>query len=582
MVTFTFLKKELVEHGLAIAALTFAVICALFITLARYQKQEFSISPLEILSFSLYTFIPLSAFVLSNRLIVRDYRSRAQQYTESLPTRRIIPVLVKYLLGLFVVCGLMLATLFMAARYASVVDSITPDYFALLALKTLSVAALYWAVMFAISLSGHLRLLLYVMLIGSVYYLLTNSSVDVTDFGPFALLLDGTLAYERVDVPVRALQETWALTAAFTLIGFIIALWQEGSMAEVLSRPMARRDYILAGFIVAAFGTVLSILEKEPLPDPFPIATQHKLDNGVDRVTVAYLTPEAKDSAQPLLDGLLNDIDSIQTLIGPINLAPAYVVHDTDLASWEFIAERADGPLIYGNLMDADHYDRVVFRTTVLHQLLLGSSGGRSVFERYHWFLDGYTRRIAEASTAASTQAERDANHDELIARALISLEVLGNDIDLIYNWQTIADQVGYASAEALAYSALEYLAEQRSPDVIDELAKRWLATAAKRDSRAVLARWQKGAAHEFNEVTDFDWDEFMDGWRSWLHSAQSQFEVARLTETVPFRAGSVHMVNSDTAGPIMLGSFAASKDLLPNPDDFVPLLRFLLRFHPS
>jgi len=259
MATFTFVRKELVEHGVAIVAMAFAVLLALAITLARHQNQEFSVSPLEVISFALKTFIPLAAFILGNRLIVRDYRSRAQLFTESLPVRRIVPVIVKYCMGAVVVMGLMLATLSVASMYAGVVDSITPAYFNLLALKTLSLALLFWSIAFALSLSGHLRLLLYVLLIGSIYYLLFTSSVDVTDFGPFALMLDGTLVYERTEVPTQALLETWALIAAFTLIGFPIALWHEGSMAEVLARPMARRDYVMIAFIVAGFITVFSI-----------------------------------------------------------------------------------------------------------------------------------------------------------------------------------------------------------------------------------------------------------------------------------------------------------------------------------
>ncbi len=569
MVTLTFLRKELVEHGLAIAALVFAVVCALFITLARQQNQEFSISPLEILSYSLYTFIPLTAFILGNRLIVRDYRSRAQLFTESLPTRRFIPVLVKYLLGAFIVTGLMLITLLLASRYASVVDSITPEYFGLLALKTLSLALLYWSVMFAISLSGHLRLLLYVLLIGSVYYLLTTSSVDVTDFGPFALLMDGTLAYERVDIPYKALKETWALTAAFTLVGFLIALWHEGSMAEVLSRPMARRDYLMVGFIVAGFATVLSILEKEPSPDPFPIATRHRLDGDAHAITIAYMEDGAKAAAQPVLEGLSNDLDTLQATIGPIALTPSYIVHDDSLASWEFIAERADGPLVYGNLTEADHYDRVVFRTTVLHQLLLSTSGSRAVFEYFHWFLDGFTRRITEASTAASTATEREQSRYELMARAVISQEVLGDKVNLIFQWQTIADTIGYASAEALAYSALVYLEEQQGADVINDLASRWLLTPYERDSRASLRRWTNDVPEEFEDITGLNWSEFMTGWRSWLRAQNDIPEIARRTSALSYRSGAVHIVDNDDYGQLLLGSFAASDSKLPDPSEF-------------
>lgn len=569
MVTFAFLKKELVEHGLAITALVFAVICALFITLARHQNQEFSISPLEILSYSLYTFIPLSAFILGNRLIVRDYRSRAQLFTESLPTARFTPVFVKYVVGALVVTGLMLITLLMASRYASVVDSITPEYFGLLALKTLSLALLYWSIMFAISLSGHLRLLLYVLLIGCVYYLLTTSSVDVTNFGPFALLLDGTLVYERLEVPVTALRDTWLLIAAFTLIGFVIALWHEGSMAEVLSRPMARRDYLLIGFIVAAFATVLGILEKEPTPDPFPIATQYQIGNDVHNITVAYLDPDAKLAAQPVLDGLIDDLDRLQTNIGPFALPPSYVVHDSSLASWEFIASSADGPLLYSNLLAADHYDRVVFRTTILHQLLLDTSGGRAVFEHFHWFLDGYTRLVVESSTTASTNAERIAGKDELLARAVIALQVLGNDVDLIKQWQTIADRVGYASAEALAHSSLVYLEEQRGREVIETLAKRWLATQFERDTRASIERWQNPVANEFNDITGLEWNEFMQGWHAWLSATANSAAISQKLSSIPFRSGAVHIVDTELDGQLLLAGFASTSDKQLDPTGF-------------
>lgn len=568
MATGSFIKKEIAEHGVAVGALVIGVLLALFVTLARQQNQEFSISPLDILSYALFTFIPLAAFILGNRLIVRDYHSKAYLFTESLPVRRFTPVFIKYCAGAFVVVGLMLITLYMAASYASAIDSITPSYFALLALKTGSLALLYWAVVFAISLSGHLRLVLYVILFGAVYYLLASSSVDVSDFGPFALLLDGTLVYERVEIPKQALIETWALIGAFTVIGFFIALWHEGSMAEVIARPMARRDYLLASFLIAAFLTLLTLLDETPSPDPFPIATQHRLDDNLHNVTVAYLDPNLKAAAEPVLEALVDDITSLQSRIGPLVLPPSYVVHDGDIATWEFIAERADGPLVYGNLEDADHYDRVVFRTTVLHQLLLDVSRGRAVFEHYHWFLDGYTRLITEANTTASTLAQRSENHHELMARALISLDVLGNNVDLIYQWQTIADKIGYASAEALAYSALDYLSTVSGESAIDELAMRWLAYPFEADSRAAIKRWLVNVPTEFESVTGITWTEFSQGWQDALRDAGTQREVATFVEAMPYRMAAVNIVNDPLLGPILMGSLATDKQTLPAIDE--------------
>jgi len=567
----TFVRKEIAEHGIAILGLVIAVLFALLVTLARYQNQEFSVSPLEVLSFSLKTFIPLAAFVLGNRLIVRDYRSRAQLFTESLPVRRVVPVIVKYLIGATIVVGLMLATLVIASRYASAIDSITPAYFALLALKTLSVALLFWSIAFAFSLSGHLRLLLYVLLIGLVYYLLSTSSVDVTDFGPFALLLDGTLAYERTEIPQRALLETWALSIGFTAVGFLIATWQEGSMAEVLSRPMARRDYLVIAFLVAGFITVMAILEDEPKPDPLSIGTRYRLDNNTHGVTVVYLEPSMEVHAKPLLDGMVNDLETLQTRIGPLLLRPAYVVHDDSLESWEFIADNADGPLVYGNLEAADHYDRVVFRTTVLHQLLLANSGGRSVFEHYHWFLDGYTRRITEASTAASTPIDRRDSHTELMARAVLAAKQIGANRDLIRRWQMIADQVGYASAEALAYSALVRLEEWRGAEVIDDLAKRWLAAASVRDTRSTIERWTRSAEQDFEAATGLSWQQFMGDWLSWLENEARSTAIRGKTKHIAYHAAQANIVNDATGNQWLLASFANASKNLPDISSFTP-----------
>jgi len=342
-------------------------------------------------------------------------------------------------------------------------------------------------------------------------------------------------------------------------------------MAEVLSRPMARRDYLMIAFLVGGFITLMAILEKEPEPEPLSIGTRFRLDNSTRDITVVYLKPSVEVHAEPLLAGLVNDIKTLQQRIGPIALQPAYVVHDDSLESWEFVADNADGPLVYGNLEEADHYDRVVFRTTVLHQLLLANSGGRAVFEHYHWFLDGYTRRITETSTAASIPSDRRDNHIELMARAVLAAKQLSGHRDLIRHWQIIADQVGYASAEALAYSALVRLEEWRGAEVIDDLAKRWLAVTTTRDTRATIERWTRSPQQEFAETTGLQWEEFMGDWLSWLDNESRRAIIKGKTKHIAYHVAEANIFQDDTGNQWLLAGFSNTLKNLPDVYNFEP-----------
>jgi len=189
------------------------------------------------------------------------------------------------------------------------------------------------------------------------------------------------------------------------------------------------------------------------------------------------------------------------------------------------------------------------------------------VFEHFHWFLDGYTRYVVESSTAASTNDERVAGKDELLARAVIALQVLGNDVDLIKQWQTIADRVGYASAEALAHSALVYLEEQSGGEVIENLAKRWLAKRFERDTRTSIERWQNPVPTEFQDITNLEWNDFMQGWRTWLSAAADTPAISQKLQSIPYRSGAVHIVDTELDGQLLLAGFASTSDKQPDPD---------------
>ncbi|NLD38455.1 MAG: ABC transporter permease subunit [Desulfatiglans sp.] len=79
-------------------------------------------------SFLLF-FIPLSAIVLGNRLVVKEYYSRTQLFIESLPISRVEMVLVKYFIGLTFLLFFAVFTLLISSGLSYRSDPVSLNFF---------------------------------------------------------------------------------------------------------------------------------------------------------------------------------------------------------------------------------------------------------------------------------------------------------------------------------------------------------------------------------------------------------------------------------------------------------------------
>ena len=95
MATISLLAKDLREHGLAALALLFGALLIILVALLQNQTAAYSMSPFEVVRFTLLTLFPLVAIMLGNRLFVREYMSGTRLFVEALPVGLLRPLILK-------------------------------------------------------------------------------------------------------------------------------------------------------------------------------------------------------------------------------------------------------------------------------------------------------------------------------------------------------------------------------------------------------------------------------------------------------------------------------------------------------
>ena len=539
------LGKDAREHGAAAAGLLLASLALVALALAQNRAAAYSMSPFEVVRFALLTVLPLVVLIVGNRLVAREYLSRTRLFVEALPVGRLAPLALKWLLGYAFLAVVVAAVLGLCALASNrVVDDPTPGYLALLYGKSLVVVALYWSVAFCFGLCGHLRFILYALLLAILWVVTSWPAIDATRFAPYALLDSQLFVFERDVVPWSEMLWTLALGAAFTLAGFVIAGLGGGSVAERLAKPASRRDHVaLAVLAAAGLGTAATIAERRTV-EPAGFVGATVLTSDAPPVELHYIDPAYEAAGRRFFERTLEAVTGVQQRLGLTNMAtvrlalrPSREPHDIDYG--------ASGDVyVAANWLGHDDYDDDVLIAVVLHGLLSVQSGGRAPFEPHHWVLDGFTRWWAE--TGGDPGALDPAHRDELLARAAYVLarfpqeDPAGREPDLLGNWQPIADRFAYPGAEALAFAAMHWLATDgvgagAREGAVPALASEFLATRVGTTAFASAEDRRRGTPQErFGAATGLDWASFDAGWRAWLADAAAEPGVRAVLADLP------------------------------------------------
>jgi len=544
MAIYALLAKDLHEHRIAAVLLGAGCLVVVLLLLAQNAVAAYSMSAFEIVRFSLITFLPLIALIVGNRLIVNEYLSGTRLFVEALPVGNVLPLVLKYLLGLGYISLIATIMVLLAGQQSGIADDVTAEYVLLILAKTWVMVSLYWSMVFCFSLCGYLRIALYLVSAAVIAVLAYYPGLDASRFAPMALMDNQLFVYERDITPWSQMGITLLLSVAFTVAGFILTRLGEGSVIERLAKPMTRRDYVALGVLAASGLALAATLMEKNQRDPINFSSENVVRLSDPEVAVLYIEEQYKEPASLLAERVSDSLSALQaTLALPtvptvrLVLSPSREIHDIDYAT-------RDGVFITANWLDHDSYDDTIFETVILHGVLSAQTNGRSVYEPYHWVLDGFTRWWVEQGNGPLDPQHRD----ELVARALLTLERDPQAIQLVDRWQLTADKFSYPGAEALAWAAMNYLEEISGREAVIMLATEFLTQPVGSTAVASLKDRVGNVYSRIESIVGMPLADFHTGWQAWLEKQRGNSGVQTFIDSVPALSGVV-TTQTDSAG---------------------------------
>jgi len=543
MVWISLLFKDVREHALAMLALAVGFVVVVLVAIMQQRLGEFSMSGFEVVRFSLITIVPLIAFIVGNRLIAREYVGGTRHFVEALPTRDFAPLLVKYVFGLVYLCMLCALVVLLAALSASSAEDIDQQYIQLLLIKTIAIGSLIWSIVFFVSFTGRIRLIVYVAMGLFVMYFMNQPSFDASRFAPLELIDRQLFVFEREIFPWQDLLETMLIALGFVLAGFALALINEGSIAEQLGRPVSGRDLAVFGLLGLGCMVVFVTLQKRWETEEYKLTGLHVLRSEEPKLAVSYIDEKHRDQAETIVALLSTTLAGFKADIGLDRLPQVQITLNTEFEQTEVTAELIDGVLLSANFVDYDEFEYSQLTTFALHHVLLSLTNQRWDFETRHWLLDGFSRWWTEGAA----QATSSANNNELFAHALIALRRLDEFDNPLQHWQTITDQFGIEATDALSYSALLFIAQTKDVETVVQLAADYINEDVGSSSIESLQHLFNSDTERFESITGLQWQEFNEQWRDWLSDFESVPEVAKLVASVPRINGEITAAVDDS-----------------------------------
>lgn len=549
---FNLTVKDAREHGIAFIALGLGFVLVVLVALEQQRSGAFSMSGFEVVRFSLITIIPLITFIVGNRLIVREYTGGTRRFVEALPIKNFTPLLVKYFIGLFYISALCVSVVLIAASAASIAEDVDQRYLQLLLSKTAVIGLLFWSLVFFVSFTGRIRLVIYVVMGLTLAYLVNMPSFDETRFAPLAIMDRQLFVFERELIPWQDFLETVLISLAFVISGFALALFNEGSIAEQLGKPVSRRD--MAAFALLGLGclTVYSTLQKKWENETYEFSGIQVVRNEAPAIAVSYIEPANKPQAERIVEQLSEILFAFQTDVGLTDLPQVQIALNTELEETEIEPELLDGVLITANFVDYDDFEYAMLQSIVMHHLLLTLTNARWDYETRHWLLDGYARWWAMGSAPSSDKAI----DNELFALALLAKRRFDFEESPLLIWQTITDQFGFEAADALSYSAVLFLEKSIGRDKVIELAADYISENVGSSSLESVKRLFLSDAVRFEQITGQSLQTFSGEWLLWLDAYADRPAIAKLIQSVPHLQGQVNSVIDDSGVYRLEGSY--------------------------
>ena len=491
-------------------------------------------------------FLTLGGMVLGNRLIVGEYYGRTQLFVEALPMRRWEMVALKYLLGLALLLLAAGASLAISAATSLSREAIDGQFLAIVAARTASYVFCFWSFFFAMGMIGRFRIPIYLAIVLAIFAVDEMTAFRLEHFGPIAVLDPSTLPFERETLPARAVGETLALGTGLIALAFLLALINEGSVAETLARRMSQREKAMIGILFIALMLALVFFEERRDKEPYAFTEEQVVRSETWPLEVLYLLPEKRDDAELLLGQLEDDLGALATELGWRVVPAVRVAYGSSLDAGIYDRaelENNDGILVRANFVPSAGFDARDFSAHITALMLDDATRGRARFEPKAWLRDGFAHwwSLRERSAdGVDPMACRDGN--TTLPRALWATRSEPLTEELVAKWLRYRERHGEDLAEAVATSGLWALEALHGRDAVLRLAHAIFARESPENARELFYEWRHPLAVVFQEATEVDWSDFITEWNGWLERLRQTPECSRHLAAVPEGTGSIEI----------------------------------------
>jgi ABC-type transport system involved in multi-copper enzyme maturation permease subunit len=495
--------KELREHRWVLLMLWIAGGLAL-LGLSKVAKDEGS--PLVAYRTMVWVFGVLSALILANRLVVREFSGRTQLFLETLPVSRVQIIAVKWLTGA-VLLGIPMTIAFAIVLHAAAEKSLlTARFIDLIAIRSASFLLFAYALAFFIGLTGRYRYVLWGALVLTAFAMDSLTQTPVAQLAPLHVGAS-SMVFERFELPMTDLVITWLAAAFLVAATFVLSLAAEGSLVVALSQRMSPREKVAVTVSVLA---ILSLVGQMEARKPKPAFKLHDAVIGGSAtapVAIGEADEVSDDAAKTLADRLSADLQGLRTYLSLTAIPTVTVLPEESIDADIFMRAtlpNSDGVVLRAAL-GAERFNEDAFRTYSLEEVLDWFSHSRARQEDRLWLLDGFTQWWSTRDDSARQQ--------QLRLRAAAAWQVLHGEgatiQDELHHWLVAREQLGECLSDGLAWRAASLLTEQLGANRYQELMKELFGTRLPEGGRApfleesVSRAWSQSGAPPLPEFAD-------------------------------------------------------------------------------
>lgn len=535
------LRKEFQQHGLALVALLLAEAALLSILVLANSLGRSEAGPLDALA-PFVSFAGITVALAAGHLLVAtEYTGRTQLFLETLPVPRHVPIVVKLALGGAVVAGILGGGTLVCLSLAWATAAPDARMVSIVVARVLGFGVFAWGVCFALSFLGRYRVPCILALLLALVALSSFGGVELSRTGPFPLVDNRTLAYERDTVPWGSLAWAIGLGSAFAASGLGLALLREGSTSALLAERMSQRE---KGFIaLSATAVVVALVAANARKGAKPPEAQYALKLTAEGVEVAVAARAVSDDARALATRVKDDLSGLRTYLGierlPRVVLMPFATSRTGTADGYRRHSESDDTVDVWLPFPAPGWNEDDFRAWLAREVLLVYTRERAGLERERWLLDGFGPFWSRRGSAGRELGAEP----RLLLRALYGSSA---GLPALDRWLEYREQVGDAVASAVAWSGLATLARLAGPERVRALLVEQFGRRPAKDARATFRTLAQPLAGRIERTTGVGLPAVLTAWRAAL-DAERQERQETLAQ-LPRVSGRVRVEALETA----------------------------------